>query len=120
MATMAIITSWGANIAGREQVGLGVFMGAIQYFTERKHRGDIDDLRVYVANDGDLANTGGHMVVEGTAAQLAALTERDDYQQLILKAAHVVHGLRTSSFTTGDAILKRVEMLQGVRKELGL
>jgi hypothetical protein len=120
MSTSAIITSWGSNVSGREQMGMGVFMGAIQYFTERKQKGEIDELRVYVANDGDIAGTAGHMIVEGSAAQLSALAAREDYQAIILKAAHVVHGFRTSSFTTGNAIMKRIEMLQGVRKELGI
>ena len=120
MSTMAIITSWGANVSGREQVGMTVFMGAIQFFTACKEKGEIDDLRVYVANDGDISANAGHMIVEGSAAQLGALAARDDYQALILKAAHVVQGFRTSSFTTGDAIMKRVEMLQSARKELGI
>ena len=120
MATTAIITSWGANISGREQLGLAVFMGAIQFFTACKQKGEIEELRVYIADAGELGATAGHMVVEGSAAQLAALVERDDYRMVIVKAAHVVHGLRTSPFTTGDAEMKRIEMLQVARKELGL
>jgi hypothetical protein len=120
MSTSAIITSWGTNVAGREQTGMGVFMGAIQYFTERKQKGEIDELRVYVADNGDISAHAGHMVVEGSPAQLAALTARDDYQALILRAVHVVQGFRTSQFTTGEAIMKRIEMLQSVRKELGI
>ena len=60
------------------------------------------------------------MVVAGSASQIAALVERDDYRRLILKAAHIVHELRTTSFTTGDAVMKRIELLQASRKELGI
>jgi hypothetical protein len=120
MSTNAIITSWGANVAGREQMGMGVFMQAIQFFTACKQKGEIDELRIYISNDGDISATAGHMVVEGSAAQLTALAARDEYRAVIIKAAHVVHGFRTSQFATGDAVMARVEQLQTVRKELGI
>jgi hypothetical protein len=120
MATSAIVTSWGANVVGREQMGLGVFMSAVQYFTERKQKGEIEELRIFIATDGSVSENSGHMIVEGSEAQLAALTAREDYRKLLLKAAHVVHGLRTSSFVTGDAVMNRVELLQVARKELGI
>lgn len=120
MATSAIVTTWGANVDGREQMGLGVFMNAIQYFTERKQKGDIEDLRIFIANEGSLGEVAGHMVVEGSEDQIVALTLRDDYRMLLTKAAHVVHGLRTGSYATGDAVMGRIEQLQMARKELGI
>jgi hypothetical protein len=120
MANAAIISSWGANVAGREAMGLGVFMGAVQYFTERKAAGEIEDLRIYLAAQGNLSEVAGHMIVEGSAAQIAALTEREDYRTLIVKAVHIVHNFNSTTYHTGDEIMKRIEMLQAARKELGI
>jgi hypothetical protein len=120
MSNCAIVTSWGANVAGREEMGLAVFMGAVQYFSERKQLGEIAELRIYVADQGNLSAASGHMIVEGTAAQIAALTARDDYRKIIIKAAHVVHDLHTATAATGDEVMRRIEMLQVARKELGI
>jgi hypothetical protein len=120
MATSAIVTSWGAAVSGREQMGLGVFMGAIQFFTELKAKGVIEELRIYLARDGNLAQASGHMVVEGSDEQIQALVQRDDYRMLVLKAGHVVHELRTSVHGTGGAVMGQIELLQSARKELGI
>jgi hypothetical protein len=120
MANSAIISSWGANIAGREQMGLGVFMSGVQYFTELKQKGEIEELRIYVTTQGSVSATNGWMIVEGSAEQIAALTRRDDYQKLIVKAMHVVHGFSTVTGSTGDDVMNRIEIMQAARKELGL
>lgn len=78
------------------------------------------DLRIYIATDGDLGSNAGQIILEGDDGQLAALVRRDDYRAVIIKAAHVVHGLRTTQFSTGEAVMARIAQLQAVRKELGL
>jgi hypothetical protein len=120
MAKSAIVTSWGANVAGREQMGLGLFMAAVQFFTERKQNGEIEDLRIYLGEQGSLSDTAGHMIVEGSEEQIVALQRNDEYRKIITKAVHVVHGFRTTTYATGEAVMQRIEMLQVARKELGI
>lgn len=120
MASKAIVTSWGLNVQGREHMGMQLFMSAVAWFMELKGKGEIEELRIYMADNGSLHDTAGHMVVEGSDEQIAALAARDDYQKLIMKAAHVVQTMSTATYAAGDAVMRRIEMLQVARKELGI
>lgn len=120
MANRAIVSSWGAAFVGRENVGLGLFMQAVQFFNDCKQKGEIEELRIYINANGSLSEGAGQMIVEGSAAQLAALVERDEYMSLMTKAIHVVQGFRTVSSSTGDEVMRRIEQLQIARKELGI
>lgn len=120
MAQSAIIVSWGSNIASREAIGLAVFTSAIQYFQELKQKSEIEDVRIYLSDSGDVGVNAGHMVVEGSTAQLTAVQARRDYQLLVTKAAHVVHNLRITPSSTGELVMHKIEQLQTARKELGI
>jgi hypothetical protein len=120
MANSAIITSWGSNIAGREQMGLALFMGVIQFMNELKQKGEIEELRIYVAGLGSLSEASGWMIAEGSDEQLAALLKRDDYIKIVFKAMHVVNDFRTVTTSTGAEVMRQIELLQAARKELGL
>jgi len=120
MAQSAVIFSWGSNVVGREAIGLGVFSSAIQYFNDLKQKGQIEDIRAYISDGGDVGQTAGHMVVEGTTAQITAMRDRNDYQLLVIKAAHVVTNMRVTLSATGEVVMKKIEQLQVARKELGI
>lgn len=120
MAQRAIVFSWGSSVSGREAMGLGVFSAALQYFGGLKQQGQIEDLRVYLTEAGDVGMNAGHLVVEGSNAQINAVTERVDYQLLVTKAAHVVTNLRVTLSATGDQVPNKIEQLQAARKELGI
>jgi len=120
MAQSAIIFSWGASVSGREAMGLGVFSFALQYFGDLKQKGQIEDLRVYLTDSGDVGVNAGHMIVEGSTAQINAVKERADYQVLVVKAAHVVTEFRITMSSTGDQVPRKIEQLQTARKELGI
>ena len=120
MAQSAIMFSWGAAVVGREAMGLGVFSSALQYFNDLKQKGQIEDIRAYISDSGDIGVNAGFMAVEGSTAQIAAMTERSDYQVLVVKAAHVVTNMRVTPTATGELVMKKIEQLQIARKELGI
>src|SRR5438045_2213563 len=72
MAQSAIVFSWGSAVSGREAMGLGVFSSALQYFGDLKQKGQIEDLRVYLTDSGDVGVNAGHLIVEGSSAQITA------------------------------------------------
>jgi hypothetical protein len=111
---------WGAPVTGREQIGLGVFMNALEYYGKLKVERAIEDYRVYLTTNGNLHEQQGSLVVEGSAAQIGSLLVREDYLMMLTKAAHVVHNLTVMEADSGDAIPRRVERLQMARKELGI
>lgn len=120
MAQSAIVFSWGAAVVGREAMGLGVFSSALQYFGDLKQKGQIEDLRVYLTDAGDVGVNAGHLIIEGSSPQISALTERADYQVLVVKAAHVATNFRITLSATGDQVARKIEQLQTARKELGI
>ena len=120
MAQSAIVFSWGSAVSGREAMGLGVFSSALQYFGDLKQKGQIEDLRAYITDSGDVGVNAGHLIVEGSTAQINAVRDRADYQVLVVKAAHVVNNFRITLSATGDQVPKKIEQLQAARKELGI
>jgi hypothetical protein len=120
MATHAIVIQWGAIIAGREQLAMATFLGAVEFFSGLKNKKSVEDLRVYVSEQGNLSDLAGMIVVDGTKAQIDQVRESKDYKVLITKAYHLVEPLRVTTQITGDEIPQRIELLNNVRRELGI
>jgi len=120
MATHAIVIQWGRVIAGREQLSMATFLGAVEHFNALKGKKAIEDLRVYLADQGNLGDLAGTMLIEGSKEQIDKVRESTDYKILITKAYHLVDPLRVSLQITGDEVPRRIEMLNNVRRELGI
>jgi len=120
MADSAVVLQWGQPFAGREEMSLGVFMAAIEYYTKLKASKDIENFSIYINQGGNLSQQQGSMIVEGTPDQIMALVQREDYKTLVTKAAHVVPDLMVTMADTGNMVMQRIEKLQMARKELGI
>ena len=120
MADAALIVRWGTGIPGRETMGLGVFMGSMQFWGQLKAAGDIEDFRVYSFEQGDVSHASGMVCLEGSSEQINAVLDRDDYKMLMVKAGHIVSDMHVVKAETGAAVMKGVERLQSARKELGI
>ena len=120
MATHAIVIQWGNIIVGREQLAMTTFLGAVEYFSGLKAKKSVEDLRVYISDQGNLSDIAGMMIVDGTKAQIDQLKESKEYKILVTKAYHLVEPLRVTVQITGDEIPQRIELLNNVRRELGI
>ena len=119
MATSSVIFTWGNGIPGRENKGLEVFMSAVQYYTQKAEKKQIESFAVHLAETGNLDTLGGTMIVEGSDEQINTLTASADYRQLIVRATHIVSNFTVSRAVTGNTVMQRIEELNKVRAELG-
>jgi hypothetical protein len=84
--------SWGATIAGRETRGLEVFNEVLGLYGRMQQEGRIEsfDVALLVPNGGDVE---GYINLNGSAEQLAAVREDEDYMRSMADASLVVHDL---------------------------
>jgi hypothetical protein len=117
----AIVMQWGTAIPGRENMGLEVFMSAVQYYDELKQKGEVEDFQTVLFEQGNISDHGGLMIVSGSRTQLQAVLDSERYRELIVKALHIVSDIKVQFGATGtEAVQDRVQELTRWRKELGL
>jgi hypothetical protein len=81
MADRMLFVGWGATITGREERALEVFNDAIGFYGRCQQEGRIESFDVVLLepHGGGLH---GYVQLHGSADQLAALREADDFQRL--------------------------------------
>ena len=110
MADRVLYISWGENVAGREQRGLSLFNEVIGMYGQMQQDGRIESFEVVLLNPN--AGIDGYIEVRGSADQLNALRDSDDYLKSMTEAALIVHELRVVEGFTGAGIARMVEMYQ--------
>jgi len=110
MADRVLLFTWGENIAGREARGLEVFNETIGMYGRLKEEGRIEDFNVVLLQ----ANAGldGYLEVRGSAEQLDALRNSDEFINAVLDASLVVHDVKVMEGFTGNEIARVVGMYQ--------
>src|SRR3954447_10961772 len=110
MADRVLFVSWGENIAGREARGLDVFNEVIGMYGRMQQDGRIESFDVVLLAPSD--GIDGYMEVRGTAEQISALRESDEFLKSLTEAGLVVHGLRAVDGYTGAGIARVMGMYQ--------
>jgi hypothetical protein len=108
MADRVLFISWGENVAGREQRGLALFNEVIGMYGTMQQEGRIESFDVVLLNPN--AGIDGYIEIRGSAEQLNALRDSDDYLRSITAAGLVVHDLRVVEGFTGAGIARMVEI----------
>ena len=111
MADRVLFVSWGENVAGREERGLEVFNEAIGLYGRMQQEGRIEsfDVALMTPNGGAVE---GYMNLNGSAEQLAAVRESEDYQRVMVDASLVVHDLAICDGYTGEGLARQIGMYQ--------
>jgi hypothetical protein len=120
MTNAAVYIRWGRQIPGREGKSLEVFSQAVEYYGSLKSKGTLSDFRVYFATNGNLADFGGFMLLEGEVSKLRTVVDGEEYQSLMVKAHLVVDQLDIVHLSTGDEIQKTLGRGIDARKQLGI
>jgi hypothetical protein len=110
MADRVLFISWGENVAGREARGLEVFNETIGMYGRLQDEGAIESFNVVLLQ----ANAGmdGYVEVRGSAEQLSAVRESDEFIKSILDASLIVHDMRVVEGFTGAGIARVMGMYQ--------
>jgi hypothetical protein len=110
MADSVLFISWGESIPGREERGLEVFNEAIGLYGRMQQDGRIESFDVVLlAPNGGL---GGYFELHGSAEQLAAVREDDDYRRVLVDATLIVKEMRVIEGSTGEGIARDVALYQ--------
>src|SRR4051812_7505799 len=103
MADRIVLITWGANVAGREERGLEVFNEAVGLYGKMQQEGRIEnfDVSLLTPNGGGID---GFMCLRGSAEQLAAVKEDEDYQRVMADASLIVKDLCVCDGYTNSGI----------------
>jgi hypothetical protein len=110
MADRVLFVSWGENVAGREERGLEVFNETVGMYGRMQQEGRIESFDVVLLTPN--GSMDGYMVISGSAEQLAALRDSDEYLKSMSDAGLIVHGLRAVEGWTGAGIPRVMEAYQ--------
>jgi hypothetical protein len=86
-----MFVGWGTPVRGREERALETFNEAVGLYGRMQQDGRIESLDVVLLGANSVLN--GFMLLNGTAAQIAALAEDDEFQRVTLDAAMIVDDL---------------------------
>jgi hypothetical protein len=95
----AIVISWGTNRSGVPVTkAMEVLATSLAYYDGLVKDGRVSGYRTY----GSTSRIGGQLVIEGTLAELAAISVETESLQLLAKAGMVVEDLRTELMAGGS------------------
>ena len=111
MADRVLFIGWGEPVRGREERGLEVFNEALGICGRMQQDGKIEKFDVVLLgpNGGGL---NGYIEVHGTAEQLAAFKEDEEFQRNTMDAAQIVNGLRHIDGMAEEGVAEGVAMYQ--------
>jgi hypothetical protein len=110
MADRVLFISWGENVAGREQRGLAVFNDVVGMYGGWQQEGRIESFDVVILSPN--AGMDGYIELRGSADQLNALRDSDDYLKSLTEAALIVHDLKVVEGFTGTGVARMIGMYQ--------
>jgi hypothetical protein len=110
MADRLLFIGWETPVRGREERGLEVFNEAIGLYGRMQQEGRIEGFDVVLLGpNGDL---NGYIAVHGSAAQLAAVREDEEFQRNMIDASLVVDRLRQIEGFTNDEVARQTARYQ--------
>jgi hypothetical protein len=110
MSDRVLVISWGETVRGREERALEVFNESVGLMGRMQQDGRIEGMDIVLLDpNGEL---GGYFEVHGSAEQLAALQEDEEFQRNSADASLIVAHLRHTRGYTNEAVAKQMGMYQ--------
>jgi len=116
----SIVIQWGRAIAGRESMGLELFLSVSQYYEGLVTDDKLGNVQAHIFENGNFDTLTGMMILTGDDKQIRTILDSDKHQENVTKAMHVVGNVRCVTGDTGEAIPQKLQNLSKWRKELGL
>jgi hypothetical protein len=110
MADRMLFISWGAPVPGREERGLEVFNEAVGMYGRMQQDGRIESFDVCLL--GPNAKIDGYIAVHGSADQLNAIREDDEYLRNMMDAGLIVADLAVVEGYTGEGVARMMGIYQ--------
>jgi hypothetical protein len=109
MADRILFIGWGAPVHGREERGFEVFDEAVSFYGRCQQEGRIEgfDVTLLEPHGGGL---NGYIEVQGSAEQLGALREDDDFRRIMIDASLIVDELGVVDGFTNEGVAAQMAM----------
>ena len=110
MADRLLFISWGRTVPGREERALEVFNDAVGICGRMQQEGRIEKFDVVLFEpNGDMD---GYIEMHGSAEQIAAVHEDEEFQRNTVDASLIVEKLRHINGATNDEVARQMAMYQ--------
>jgi hypothetical protein len=110
MADRVLFISWTTPVRGREERGLEVFNESMGLYGRLQQEGRIEKFDVVLLGpNGDL---NGYIELHGSADQLAALREDEEFERNTIEASLIVDGFRQIEGVTNEEIARQMALYQ--------
>lgn len=110
MADRVLFISWETPVRGREERGLEVFNESIGLYGRMQQEGRIEKFDVVLL--GPTGDLNGYIELHGSAEQLAAVREDDEFQRSTIEASLIVDGFRHAEGVTNEEIARQMALYQ--------
>ncbi len=110
MADRMLFIGWGMSVRGREERGLEVFNEAIGLYGRMQQEGRIEKFDVVLL--GPNTDLSGYIELHGSAEQLAAVRESEDFRRNLADASLIVDGLRHIEGFTNEGVAREMSLYQ--------
>jgi len=109
MADRVLFIGWGANVRGREARGLDVFDQAVGFYGRCQQEGRIESFDVILLDPhgGGLA---GYMELHGSADQLRALRDDEEFRRILFDASLIVDELGVVDGYANEGIARELTL----------
>ena len=110
MADRMLFVGWGASVPGREERGLEVFNEAIGLYGRLQQDGRIEKFDVVLLDPNP--GLSGYIELHGTAEQLNAVRQNEEFRRTIADASLIVEDMRLVEGFTNDGIAREMALYQ--------
>ncbi|HET6869362.1 MAG TPA: hypothetical protein VFH80_25855 [Solirubrobacteraceae bacterium] len=108
MADRMLFIGWGTPVRGLEERGLEVFSEALGLLGRLQQEGRIESFDVALLTPNTDLN--GYIAVQGSAAQIDALRQDDEFIRNTIDATMIVDGLRHIEGYTNEGVARQMGM----------
>jgi hypothetical protein len=110
MADRLLFVSWGAPVRGREERSLQVFGEAIGLLGRMQQDGRIESFDVALLTPN--ADLNGYVAIHGSAAQIDALRQDEEFVRSTADAMMIVENLHHTEGYTNEAVAGQMAIFQ--------
>jgi hypothetical protein len=110
MADRVLFISWSTPVRGREERGLEVFNESMGLYGRMQQDGRIESFDVVLL--GATGDLNGYIELHGSAEQIAAVREDEEFQRNTIEASLIVDGLRQVEGVTNNEVARQMTLYQ--------
>jgi hypothetical protein len=110
MADRVLVISWGEPVRGREERALEVFNESVGLAGRMQQDGRIESFDVVILDPN--SDMGGYLELTGSAQQIAALDDDEEFTRNTIDASLIVENLRHTRGYANEGVARQMALYQ--------